>query len=53
MTSYQTIVTVQERANDGLHGLVEGAVEEVDMSEMESTQFADGLYTGVRARSQE
>lgn len=35
MTSYQVIVTVQERANGGLDCLIEGALEEVDMSEME------------------
>lgn len=53
MTSYQVIVTVQERANGGLDGLIEGALEEVDMSEMESTQFADGMYTWVTGRSRE
>ena len=42
------IVTVQERANNGLDGLIEVALEEVDTSEMESTQFADGVYTGVK-----
>lgn len=47
------IVTVQERANGGLDGLIEGALEEVDMSEMESTQFADGMYTWVTGRSRE